>query len=192
MCLLRHLRSAVCVALFAALGCAAARRNPVVPEVYWIMTASSGPTSGSSISGSAACPSSSTSSIAIFRATRCSLAQSRQQSSHWIAVVRCDDESGRRDWLSTYSTSLAQRRIDGDEMTPAIAHANSSTIHSGRFGATAPRSPGSNRVVRARATASASRRSYGMSVAAIVGFGRPAISATCSELPSPPREANLQ
>ena len=181
------MRSAVCVALFtsARLRSSAPFGNPVVPEVYWIMTASSGPTSGSSISGSAACPSSSTSSIAMI--SRNSLQFGAISSAifriglpRWFVATMSPAE---RDWLSTYSTSLAcNAGLTVTRMTPAIAHANSSTIHSGRFGAhNATRSPGSNRVVRARATASASRRSSRyVHWRRSSGSGRPAISATCS------------
>ena len=130
--------------------------NPVVPEVYWIITASRGCTSGRVMDASSPAamkPAQSSSRMMSRRvgqagATCCTVA-SIGLPRNWSATNTPDDF----DWFSTYCTSCARKAgLTVTSTSPASAQPNSSITHSGRLADhTATRSPGWKRVRNARA-----------------------------------------
>ena len=136
--------------------------KPVVPEVYWIITGSSGLTAGSAmLSASPAAVNSAQSSKQMisrnsgqFGFTACTVSS--------IGLPRkpfTTNTPAERDCFSTYCTSLARNAgLTVTSTMPAMPAPNSSMIHSGTFCAhTAMRSPFLKRVSSARAVRCASR-----------------------------------
>ena len=133
-----------------------------MPDVYWIMTGSSGLTTGS------VTRSSSPAAMNEFQSSK----QMISRSSGQFGATACTVSSiglprkplttktpAERDCFSTYSTSLARKAgFTVTSTMPAMPAPNSSIIHSGRFCAqTAMRSPGLKRDNSARAVRWASR-----------------------------------
>ena len=130
--------------------------KPVVPEVYWIITASLGLTAGKAIEVSS--PAATKASHCAKRITSRSSGQ-RARICSIVAHIGLPRNSSttttpaQRDCLRMYSTSAARRPgLTVTSTSPAMAAPNSIITHSGRFCAhTATRSPGLKRVVSARA-----------------------------------------
>ena len=136
--------------------------KPVVPDVYWIMTGSSGLTAGSVML------SSSPAAMNEFQSSKQMISRNSGQFGATACIVSSiglprkpltTKTPAERDCFSTYSTSLARKAgFTVTSTMPAIPAPNSSIIHSGRFCAqTAMRSPGLKRDNSARAVRWASR-----------------------------------
>ena len=134
--------------------------KPVVPDVYWICTGSSGPTSGSC---SVDVPDARNASKSVKAIASRSPGSSLRTVSSDCAIGLPRNSGSRKipaapDCSSTYLSSPGlYAGLTVTRVRPASAAPNSTTSHSGMLGAhTATRSPGAKRPSSARAQRSAS------------------------------------